>query len=163
MRGPDYLALMTDDYAYCGGLHPNADSIAQTYDLRIGQPMNWLAVLPRDMVKNVSIEQAMNATPLGMVQSEALASLYLDVARQVISAVDGQCSDTMELLAGPFMLWPDARQGGIGIRPTRPAHAFAACAVPGLIGVDVLRRRGVAPALPQAIMAGHQAFTGRAR
>ncbi len=156
MRGPGYLALVTDDYSYCGGAYPNADSIALTYDLHTGRPVNWAAVLPRALVDRVSVETAMDATPLGMVASDALAALYLEVAHDAIAKVDARCMDTMEMLAGPFMLWPDARQGGLGIRPSRPAHAFAACAVPGLIPLVTLRARGVAPPLLQMIAAGHQ-------
>ncbi len=156
MRGPYYLALVTDDYSYCGGLHPNADSIALTYDLRSGQPPNWSRLLPKALVREVSVESAMDETPLGMVASQALKALYLASARRAAQKVAPDCMDVLRQSAGPFMLWPDARQGSIVVQPSRLAHAFAACGVPALIGIDVLRRQGVSPALLQAVATAHR-------
>lgn len=157
MRGPRYLALVTTDYADCGGIHPNTDSVALTYDLRTGQPPNWPALLPKRLVQTVTIEQAMDGTPLGMVASPELRSLYLAAAREPAAAVSESCMPALLDLAGPFMLWPDATQRGIVVRPSRLPHAAAACGVPVVIGVDVLRSRGVQPALLDAIGAAHRA------
>ena len=56
------------------------------------------------------------------------------------------------------MLWPDARCGGLMVRPSNLMHAAAACGVPALIGLDTLRAQGVQPALLQAIGAAHRSL-----
>ncbi len=162
MRGPRYLALVTDDYADCGGLHPNDDSFALTYDLRTGQPPNWSALLPKSLVQKPTVEQAMDETSLGMVTSPALKSIYLAAARKAAAALTPNCLEVLLELAGPFMLWPDAKQGGVVVQPSRLAHAAAACGVPALIGIDILRQRGVQPALLDAIATAHRTVTSQA-
>lgn len=157
MQGPRYLALVADDYSDCGGLYPNAERFALVYDLRTGLPPDWSRLLPKMLVRTVSIEAAFDATPLGLVDSPALKSVYLAAVRSAAARVDPGCPETLEQFAGPFMLWPDARQGGIAVQPSRLAHASAACGVPVTIGVAALRRLGVRPALLDAIAAAHRA------
>ena len=163
MRGPRYLALVADDYSDCGGLHPNAESFALVYDLRTGLPPNWSLLLPRTLVQTVSVERTFDTTPLGMVDSPALRSIYLVAARTAAAKVDPGCPETLEQLAGPFMLWPDARQGGVAVQPSRLAHAAAACGVPVTISVAALRRLGVDAALLDAVEAAHRASCGIVR
>lgn len=157
MRGPRYLALVADDYSDCGGLHPNAERFALVYDLRTGLPPDWSRLLPKALVRTVSVETGFDTTPLGMVDAPALKSIYLAAVRTAAAKVDPRCPETLEQLAGPFMLWPDARQGGIAVQPSRLAHASAACGVPVTIGVAALRQHGARPALLDAITAAHQA------
>ena len=161
MGGPRYLALVTADYADCGGIHPSADSIALTYDLRTGQPPNWLVLLPKTWVQKMTIDRAMDETPRGVVGSVALRSLYHVTAGKAIRAISPNCMESMNQMAGPFMLWPDARQGGLMVQPVGLPHASAACGVPALVGIALLRRQGVQPALLDAI-AAHRAAIGQA-
>ena len=162
MRGPRYLALLTTDYADCGGPYPGADSVALTYDLRTGQPPDWSVLLPKRWVQAVTVDRAMDETPRGLVGSPALRSAYLAAAGKAIRAISPDCMDTMNRMAGAFMLWPDARQGGLMIQPASLPHAVAACGVPALIGIDRLRRLGVQPALLDAIATAHRAAMDRA-
>lgn len=157
MQGPRYLALVADDYSDCGGLHPNDERFALVYDLRTGLPPSWPRLLPGTLARTVSVGAALDATPLGMVDSPALKSIYLAAAQEAAARVDPGCPETLRQLAGPFMLWPDARQGGIAVQPSRLPHAFAACGVPAAIGVAALRRLGARPALLDAITAAHRA------
>lgn len=157
MQGPRYLALVADDYADCGGLYPNAEHFALVYDLRTGLPPNWSRLLPQTLVRTVSVETALDMTPLGMVDAPALKSIYLAAVRTAAAKVAPGCPETLQELAGPFMLWPDARQGGIAVQPSRLAHASAACGVPVTIGIAALRRLGVRPALLDAITTAHRA------
>lgn len=71
--------------------------------------------------------------------------------------MDPRCVDDLQQMAGPFALWPDARQGGIVALPSRLPHAMAACGVPALLSVATLRRQGVQPALLETIDAAHRA------
>ena len=160
MHGPRYLAMVTDDYADCGGLHPNADSVALSYDLRTGRPLDWPRLLPKIMVGEVSVETAMDQTTLGVVSSPALKAIYVRMARRAAEKVAAECPDVLRQFAGPFVLWPDAKQGGIVIQPIRLPHAMAACGVPAFVGIAWLRRQGVQPALLAAIAMAHQPHTG---
>ena len=161
MRGPRYLALVTHDYADCDGLYPNADSIALTYDLRTGQPPDWSVLLPKRLVQRATVEQAMDETPLGMVDSPALRSIYLAAVSKAAKAISPDCMDALSQMAGPFMLWPDAGQGGLMVQPSRLPHVSAACGVPVLMGIDTLRRQGVQPALLNAIATAHRDATNQ--
>lgn len=160
MQGPRYLALVADDYSDCGGLYPNAERFALVYDLRTGLPPNWPRLLPKALVETVSVEAGFDTTPFGMVGSPALKSIYLAAVQTAAAKVDSRCPETLQQLAGPFMLWPDARQGGIAVQPSRLAHAAAACGVPVTISAAALRRLGVDAALLDAVEAAHRAGHG---
>ena len=156
MRGPRYLALLAEDDADCGGPYPNADRFALVYDLQTGQPPNWARLLPSTLVRTASVETGLDETPVGMVDGAALKSLYLAQAGPAAAKVDGRCVASLQQMAGPFALWPDARQGGLVVQPSRLPHAQAACGVPALLGVAALRRQGVQPSLLAAIGRAHQ-------
>lgn len=161
MRGPRYLALVTDDDADCGGLYPNAGRVALVYDLRTGNPPDWSRLLPRSLAGTASVETAMDGTPMGMVGSDALKSLYLMAARAAAVKVDPGCEEALQQLAGPFTLWPDmgrgGKPGGLVLLPGPLPHASAACGVPALIAVATLRQLGVQPGLLDAIDAARRA------
>jgi len=48
------------------------------------------------------------------------------------------------------------------VQPSRLPHVSAACGVPVLIGIDILRRQGVQPALLDAIAMAHRAVISQA-
>ncbi len=151
MRGIRYLTLIAEDDADCGGLYPNADRFALVYDLQTGRPPNWSRLLPKALARSVSVETGMDETPVGMVDGPTLKSLYLAAARVAAAKVDARCMESLQQMAGPFALWPDARQGGLVAPPSRLPHAMAACGVPALLSVAALRSQGVQPALLDAI------------
>ncbi len=161
MRGPRYLALVTDDDADCGGLYPNAGRVALVYDLRTGTPPDWSRLLPRSLAGTASVETAMDGTPVGMIGSETLKSLYLTAARAAAGKVDPGCEEALRQLAGPFTLWPDmgrgGKPGGLVLLPAPLPHASAACGVPVLIGMATLRQLGVQQDMLDAIDAARRA------
>lgn len=156
MRGPGYLVLVAEDYADCGGLYPNANRFALVYDLQTGRSPNWSRLLPKSWVPALTVGTGLDDTPIGMVQSPALNALYLTEAQAAAAKVDARCLEDLRQMAGPFVLWPDARQGGIVMQPTGLPHASAACGVPALLGVATLRRHGVQPALLESIATAHR-------
>ncbi|HEY0184364.1 MAG TPA: hypothetical protein VGC09_16255 [Rhodopila sp.] len=162
MQGPNYLALVTEDYADCDGAYPTSENVALTYDLRTGRPPDWSALLPKRLVQTVTVERAMDETPLGMVGSSALRSLYLAAVSNAAGAISPNCMKVLGTMAGLFMLWPDAKRGGLMVQPSRLPHAFAACGVPAVIGIDMLRRQGVQSALLDAIATAHRTAVSRA-
>ncbi len=162
MKGPGYLVLVAEDYADCDGAYPNAETIALTYDLRTGRPPNWSALLPKRLLQTATVERALDETPLGMVGSQALRDLYLAAVSPAAIAISPNCMEVLGTMAGPFMLWPDAERGGLMVQPSRLPHAFAACGVPAVIGIDTLRQQGVHPALLDAIATAHRTAVSRA-
>jgi hypothetical protein len=72
MRGPGYFSL-TIGYSYsCGGAHPDGGTIALTYDLDAGRPVDWTRLLPRSLVDSVSADTAGDGTMIGLIASKAL-------------------------------------------------------------------------------------------
>ena len=156
MHGPRCLALVAEDDADCGGLYPNANRLALVYDLHTGRPANWSRLLPAGLVQKVSVQAGLDGTPIGLVDSPALKSLYLGAVQTAAAKVDARCMEDLRQMAGPFGLWPDARQGGLVVQPTGLPHAAAACGVPALLGRATLRRLGVQPVLLDAIAAARR-------
>ena len=86
--------------------------------------------------------------------SPALAAAYRaspDVAEERLFP---GCAGVVADMAGPFMVWPDARQGTLAVRPQGLAHAVAACGLPAFLGPAALRRMGVGAPLLAALRAG---------
>lgn len=156
MRGPGYAAFTVADYSYCGGLHPNATTFALVYDLRSGEAVNWQRLL-RPLAPRAYLEATMDETPVGVVKSAALTTLYLQAAMPAARRVSAGCEATLRDFPIHFILWPDTRRRGVVLRPFGLAHATAACAVDALIPLPPLRRLGVQPALLDAIAAAHAA------
>lgn len=157
MRGPGYLSLVVEDDADCGGLHPSAGRFALVYDLRTGRPPNWSRLLSGTLMRRRSVEAGLDQTPIGLVDGPALKSLYLARVGAAAAKVDDRCMDALRQMAEPFVLWPDARQGGLMVQPSGLSHAMAACGVPALLDLAVLRRQGVRPSLLDAIDTAHRA------
>jgi hypothetical protein len=152
MRGPGYLALIAGENWYCGGAHPDNDEFALAYDLRTGSPLNWERLLPKTLAGTASLDEAGDGTPLGVLTSPALTTLYVTLLKP-----DADCAEVLRDTDLHFMLWPDAAHDGVTMAPSGLPHAVAACGDDVTIPMATLRTLGVAPALLDAIEAGHKA------
>jgi hypothetical protein len=152
MRGPAYLTLVAGENWYCGGAHPDNDTFALAYDLRTGSPLNWERLLPKTLAGTASLDTAGDGTRLGVLASPALTSLYMTLLKP-----DGDCVEALRDADLHFMLWPDAAHDGLTMAPSGLPHVIAACGDSATIPVATLRTLGVAPALLDAIEAGHKA------
>ena len=152
MRGAGYLALVASDNWYCGGAHPDTGQFALAYDLRNGAALNWERLLPKSLAGTASLDTAGDGTRLGVVASPTLKALYLKLMKP-----DADCGQALRETELQFMLWPDAAREGVAMEPSGLPHVIAACGGDAVIPVGTLRTLGVAPALVEAIAAGHKA------
>lgn len=128
MAGPEFLSLVATDSAFCGGAHPNFQTIAFTFDLRSGRPVNWAALLPAPLVAGTTTEVAMDGTIMGLVRSKLLADLGADPSRACDMGDDAV-----------FQLWPDTDRQGVNFAWADPPHADEECGEPAVLDLETLR------------------------
>lgn len=139
MAGPRFLSLVLSDSAFCGGIHPNFQSIAFTFDLQTGKPVDWVKLLPAPLIETTTTEGAMDGTIMGLVRSKLLVELDTDPSENC-----GMPEDAA------FQLWPDAARGGVNFAWADPPHANENCGEPALLDLSTLRRYGAASVLIEA-------------
>ena len=145
MAGPRFLSLIATDSESCGGVHPDASTLALVYDLDAGRPVDWRVLLGPRLVADTSVDTVIDGTRIGMIGSKALSGLYVRTDRP-----DKQCAAVL-LHPGPkFVAWLDGRRHGLTIEPVLP-HVAAACANDVTIPLADLRRLGANPALISAL------------
>lgn len=152
MRGPRYLALVASDNWYCGGAYPDTSRFALVYDLNTGEPVNWMRLLPKTLVRAAAMDTAGDGTRLGVIDSPQLTALYLKMRK-----ADADCMDALRSQSLTFLLWPDAKQEGLAMEPSNLPHVIAACGGEVLIPLQSLRALGVDAGLLNAIAAAHGA------
>ena len=76
--------------AFCGGIHPNFQTVAFTFDLATGKTVDWVKLLPAPLIETTTTEGAMDGATMGLVRSKLLvklADLFLEHA-DLLSAVE---------------------------------------------------------------------------
>lgn len=155
MTGPRFVSVLLTTGYYCGGAHPSWGQKSLTFDLESGRLADWAGFLPDDMA--LPRYEAGDQWPQ-LLRSPSLKAWY---ARQAIAQrrmPEGE-DDCAEVLKGsePLDVWPDAQTGGLALQVSGLAHAAAACTETVVMPLAELRRRGVDPALVDAIEAAHRA------
>ena len=140
MAGPSFLSVITSDSAFCGGVHPNFQTIAFTFDLQTGTPVNWAKLLPSPLVETTTTEDAMEGTTLGLIRSKLLVTLGTDPSEDC-----GMGDDAT------FQLWPDTARKGVNFAWSDPPHANENCGEPAVLDIPTLRRYGASASLVQAL------------
>lgn len=154
MRGPRYLGFYVGGSQDCGGAHPGAGTSAFAYDLSTGSPLNWQRLLPKSMVQGTSLDTDINGATIAFVTSKALQDLYLK-AENDAGPIDPDCQGALTDPGLKLNLWPDPKDGGLGVEPGDLPHVVQACADPITIPTATLRPLGVDAALLDAIDAAH--------
>ncbi len=140
MAGPKFLSLVVSDSAFCGGIHPNFQTVAFTFDLATGRTVDWVKLLPAPLIEATTTEGAMDGATMGLVRSKLLVKLDTDPSEGC-----GMPEDAA------FQLWPDAKERGIYFAWADPPYANENCGEPALLDVETLRRYGASPVLIQAL------------
>ena len=78
MAGPRFLSLVISDSAFCGGIHPNFQTVAFTFDLATGKTVDWVKLLPAPLIETTTTEGAMDGATMGLVRSKLLVKLDTD-------------------------------------------------------------------------------------
>jgi hypothetical protein len=159
MLGPRYLSIVAHDDASCeNAAHPDAWTLALTYDLDTGSPVTWGRLLGRKLIEASAIDTVGDGTTIGVVSSATLHDLYVKaVAGDQDPATRAQCAEVLEDETMQFQLWLDAARGGLVVSPSSLPHAVAACGGDAVIPVSTLRRLGADPALLAALEAARKA------
>ncbi len=148
MAGPRFLSLVARDDESCGGAHPDTDTLALVYDLDMGRPVDWKALLGPKLVTDTSTDTVIDGTTIGMIGSKALQGLYLRQGKR-----DKDCADVLADPGLHFVAWLDGKRHGLVIEPVLP-HVVAACGDDATIPVADLRRLGADPILSSALAGG---------
>ncbi len=158
MAGPRFVSLIVTIGYYCGGAHPYWTQTHYTFDLDTGRQADWSALLPDDMSRPL---QAPRYSWPALLESPSLAAWF---AERALAGMDQRGRDDCADVYGPegrkywsLAVWPDAKEGVLGLQPAGLAHAETGCLVSVTIPLADLKRRGAAPELTDAIDAAHAA------
>ena len=160
MMGPGFISFSIAEGQYCeGAFSPDTDHTAITYDLATGQPVDWVAAAPGlQLTRGDTTDLPADYVP--GLSSTALSEWY---RAEALTSPDRehaeQCAEIWtheHLEVSGFQLWLDAREGGLSIRP-RFSQVAMGCANTVTLDAEEMRRFGVAPAIVDAVAAGHAA------
>ncbi len=144
LLGERYVAFWVHGNRSCGGLHPNALSLALTFDLVSGGRVDWLQLLPDAWFRpGPGLKRSMTwGTPV----SKQLKSLFIDQARRRALA-----TDCLTAFADPFLgfdFWPDGKAKGLAMAAQALPHAIeGVCGGPVILPLEALQAAGVDAAL----------------
>ncbi|HEX8661303.1 MAG TPA: hypothetical protein VF686_05515 [Brevundimonas sp.] len=158
MTGPRFVSLIVTIGYYCGGAHPYWTQTHYTFDLHTGQQVDWSVLLPDDMSR--PLQEPRYSWP-ALLASPSLTAWF---AERALAGMDERGRDDCGYVYGlegrkywSLAVWPDAKEGGLGLQPVGLAHAETGCLVSATIPLAELRRRGAAPELTDAIEAAQAA------
>ena len=154
--GP-WLSIVAADDWYCGGAYPDTDSLALTYDLEQGRPLDWRTLLPKAVAGEASTDSAGDGTVKGLLTSKTLSSLYKrEVTRGMDKDLGKDCGGAYDQLL-PMMLWLDADREAVVMQTTAFPHAMKACAEEVTLSPAQLTKLGASPRLVALLKAAHAA------
>lgn len=141
MKGARYLGLVAEESWFCGGAYPDHDTLALTYDLGTGRPVDWTRLMPPSLGLKASLDNTFDGTAIGVVTSNTLSKIYTE---QVSKApdFDKDCLEAFSMQDLTFQLWPSAKEGGVAVQPANLPHVAAACGDTIVIPAARLRELG---------------------
>ena len=153
LKGAHYYSLVANDEWSCGGAHPDTDSLALTYDLATGRPVDWVKMLP-GLALAGSTDSTFDGTVIGVVASQKLTDLYMAEDKKRPD-YDEDCTDALTGGDLTFQLWPTAKEGGLALQPANLPHVVASCADDVVIPAARLSEFGMPAALKEDLAAAH--------
>lgn len=151
MAGPRFLSMVaTDSFVFCGGAHPDSDTLAMVFDLTTGRPVNWMNLIAKSANASVYSDSISDGSTVGALIVPALRDLTLAHA-------DGDCKEAFQNPQA-FQLWPDAKSGTLTAEPFDLPHVVAACAADLKLTPDQARKLGFDDTLLSAITEAHRQF-----
>lgn len=150
LRGTRHLGLVVSE-EWDVGAHPAFSVEPLLFDLRTGAMLDAAAILGPGLA-------GPKADP--DVASRTLSTLYL----AAVGKGDDVCGDPGDPgfkadfidAHHHFQVWPDARRGGIALRPDDFPEAGHACEVPITVPAAAARAAGADPALLEEVEAAHR-------
>ena len=149
MTGPDFLTVdVREDYSCYQTAHPDVSHRVYVYDLRSGSLIDWSRLLAGIAELAYADDPDLSPAERIAVRSRPLQSFY---HKQLHYSAIRACRAAFRDPQTPFMVWPDAKAGGLEIAPFDPPHAIAACAQTVTIPAPQLMRMGADPRLVRAL------------
>jgi hypothetical protein len=153
MSGPRYLSLVASDSYFCGGAHPEDQTIAMVFDMTTGAPVNWLAHIAKSAGASSFAGSLSGGTAVGALTLRGLQALATANAEEDCK---GEFDDPQ-----PFLIWPDAKNGVLVAEPFGLAHAVARCASDTLLTIEQARKLGFDDSVLNAIDEAHRSASKR--
>lgn len=150
MEGPRLLSLVANDEIYCGGAHPQNDTMAMVFDMTTGAPVNWPAMVAASKGASTYSDTVSDGATVGALVLPALAKLNA-------AAASDDCKDAFRDQQS-FQLWPDAKSGALVAMAFDLPHAAAVCAVEIPLTLEQARDFGFDGSLLSAIEQAHRQF-----
>jgi hypothetical protein len=119
MLGPRYLSLLSTNFVFCGGAHPDTYTDAAAFDLRTGNevdPLDWFSPSAHPTYWDP------DEKPAGLERSISVPGMV--AIYEEFTAHD--CDDTFEENQA-FLLWPDAASGKVMIQADHLPGCCEAC------------------------------------
>jgi hypothetical protein len=152
MRGPGFISLVAQDEYDCGGAHPDGSTLALTYDLSTGGPIDWSHYLPAGWAAAQGRSTASDGTIVGTVTAAAMLAWYRKTAlEQMDASRKADCQDVVETNVQGVILWIDAAKAGVAVEAADLPHVVAACVERVVLPLAQLRRIGASTRLIDAI------------
>jgi hypothetical protein len=153
MRGPRFLSMVATDGIYCGGAHPDNETIALVFDMETGALVDWTALIAKRAGASSREATGSDGSVKSALMLPALQAIY-------VAAADADCKDIFQ---GPqsFLLWPDAGQGALVAQAADLPHVAAACEQELKLTMNQARKLGFDETLLSAIEQAHQQQAGK--
>jgi hypothetical protein len=154
--GPEFLSLVAHDDWFCGGPYPDTSTVALTYDLATGAPVNWAKLLPASLAEQTAVDTVGDGSVVGLLATPAIQKLYgrLAAAAQPPD-LRRDCAGAYNGAPTPVMAWLDAARGALMLETTAFPHAAKACATTVAVPLAELQTLGAAPRLIEALRTAH--------
>ncbi len=155
MTGPRFLSIVAiDGFVFCGGAHPDSDTLAMVFDLTTGKPVNWMNFIAKSANASAYSDSNSDGTTVGALIVPALRVMTLAKA-------DKECKDAFRNPQS-YQLWPDAKSGMLTAEPFGLPHVVAACADDLALTPNEARKVGFDETLLSAIAQAHRQFAASA-
>jgi hypothetical protein len=155
MTGPRFVGMVAIDSVFCGGAHPDSDTLAIVFDLTTGGPMNWMTFIAESADVSAYSDSNSDGTTVDALIIPALRPLTIAHASE-------ECKDAFQN-PQPYQLWPDAKSGTLTAEPFGLPHVVAACADDLKLTLDQARKLGFGETLLSAIAQAHRQLAARLR
>lgn len=151
LNGPQFLSILRSTLSWCGWAHPDSDQSVLLFDLKTGQVLEPITLLPRNLRPD---KPTLGRYP----GDETSGRLYLPLKKLYLSRAILDTTLPEECLESfqsddkmHFLIWPDAKEQALMMMPVSMAYAETYCADIVSVPLDMLRQLPAAPRLIEAL------------
>ena len=144
MNGPRFLSMVAEEGFFCGGAHPDGDTLALVFDLKTGELVRWNELNPAVSGSSAPADPEKGEPSLAVFVPGLLDSYRKDAGKD--------CTDAFEENQ-KFLLWPDAKKGALIAQASGLAHVDIPCVNEFALSAEQARALGFSSELLDAIKA----------